>query len=46
MSEQELREHIAKEIETRLIWKEAPIEIRSAMNKVAQRAADIARGTV
>jgi hypothetical protein len=43
--EMELREKIAQQIETRLIWNEAPIEIRSAMNKVAQRAADIARGT-
>lgn len=44
--EKELREKIAQEIESRLLWKDAPIQIRSAFNKAVQRAADIARGIV
>jgi hypothetical protein len=42
--EEELREQIAQELESRLIWEEAPYQVRSAINRTAQRAADIARG--
>ena len=46
MSEQELREEIAKEIERKLIWETAPYQVKHAINRTAQRAADIARGNV
>jgi len=39
----EQREAIAQEIETRLVWKDAPHQINSAWNKAVQKAAEIAR---
>jgi hypothetical protein len=44
--EMELREKIAQELESRLIWEEAPYQVRSAINRTAQRAADIVRGKI
>jgi len=40
----EQREAIAQEIESRVMWKEAPIQINSVWNQAARRAAEIARG--
>jgi len=43
--EQELRKQISLEIEDRLRWDNAPLQIRSAVNKMIEMASDIAKGT-
>ncbi len=43
-AERELRRQIALEIENHLRWDNAPLQIRSAVNKMVEMASDIAKG--
>lgn len=43
-AERELRKQISLEIENRLRWDNAPLQIRGAVNKMVEMASDIAKG--
>jgi len=43
-AERDLRKQIASEIEDRLRWDNAPLQIRGAVNKMIEMASDIAKG--